>query len=64
MSDLPRFPLNLLNRKTAVRGLLDRLTAAEGIELKPQYEVESAHTAMALVSSGLGVCVLPGIAAQ
>ncbi|TGP55017.1 LysR family transcriptional regulator [bacterium M00.F.Ca.ET.159.01.1.1] len=62
LSDLKRFPLILLNRKTAVRGLLDRLTAAEGIELKPQYEVESAQTAVALVSSGLGVCVVPGIA--
>lgn len=62
LSDLLRFPLILLNRKTAVRGLVDRLTAAEGIELKPQYEVESAQTAVALVSSGLGVCVVPGIA--
>ena len=29
LSDLARFPLILLNRKTAVRGLLDRLTAAD-----------------------------------
>jgi DNA-binding transcriptional LysR family regulator len=59
---LARFPLILLNRKTAVRGLIDRLTRVEGIELKAQYEVESAQTAMALTSAGLGVSILPGIA--
>lgn len=59
---LARFPLIMLNRKTAVRGLVDRLTQEEGVELKVQYEVESAQTAMALMAAGLGVSIVPGIA--
>ncbi|KAA0592792.1 DNA-binding transcriptional LysR family regulator [Azospirillum lipoferum] len=59
---LAQFPLIMLNRKTAVRGLVDRLTRKEGIELKVQYEVESAQTALALASSGLGVSIVPSIA--
>ncbi|ASW10256.1 MULTISPECIES: LysR family transcriptional regulator [unclassified Rhizobium] len=59
---IAQFPLIMLNRKTAVRGLVDRLTREEGIELNVQYEVESAQTALALAASGLGVSIVPGIA--
>ncbi len=62
LSAVARMPLILLNRKTAVRGLLQRLTQEEGVELKVQYEVETAQTALSLASSGLGVSILPGIA--
>ncbi len=55
-------PLILLNDKTAVRGLIDRLTAEEGIVLTPQYEVENAQTAIALAEAGLGVSIVPSIA--
>lgn len=62
LAALAAYPLILLNRKTAVRGLVDRLTQEEGIELKVQYEVETAQTALALASSGLGISIVPGIA--
>lgn len=55
-------PLILLNQKTAVRGLVDRLIAEEGITFNAQYEVESAQTALALAAAGLGICIVPGIA--
>ncbi|MDH6265165.1 DNA-binding transcriptional LysR family regulator [Rhizobium sp. SG_E_25_P2] len=62
LEDLGQFPLIMLNRKTAVRALVDRLTREAGIELKVQYEVESAQTAVALASSGLGISIVPSIA--
>ncbi|MFM2277880.1 MAG: hypothetical protein RLZZ444_111 [Pseudomonadota bacterium] len=62
LETLARFPLIMLNRKTAVRGLVDRLVQEEGIELKVQYEVENAQTALALACSGLGISIVPGIA--
>ncbi|MDO6966511.1 LysR family transcriptional regulator [Rhizobium alvei] len=62
LETLARFPLIMLNRKTAVRGLVDRLIQEEGIELKAQYEVENAQTALALACSGLGISIVPGIA--
>ena len=52
----------MLNRKTAVRGLVDRLIQEDGIQLQVQYEVETAQTAVALASSGLGISIVPGIA--
>lgn len=59
---LSRFALVLLNRKTAVRSLVDRLTREAGVELHVQYEVDSVQTALALASAGLGVTILPSIA--
>lgn len=62
LEELGQFPLIMLNRKTAVRALVDRITREAGIELKAQYEVESAQTAVALASSGLGISIVPSIA--
>lgn len=62
LTDLAEFPLILLNRKTAVRGLVDRLMHEEEVELQAQYEVETAQTAVALAQSGLGISIVPGIA--
>lgn len=62
LSDIGKAPLILLNDKTAVRGQVDRIIVDEGVTLVPQYEVESAQTALALASAGLGVCILPSIA--
>lgn len=62
LEDLRHVPLIMLNRKTAVRALVDRLTREAGIDLKAQYEVESAQTAVALASSGLGISIVPSIA--
>ena len=61
-ASLAGVPLILLNQKTAVRGLVDRLIAEEGIVLNAQYQVESAQTAMALATAGLGICIVPSIA--
>lgn len=62
LSRLADQPLILLNRKTAVRALLDRLLEIEGVEVEAQYEVESAQTGLALARAGLGVFVVPSIA--
>ncbi|PWE53538.1 LysR family transcriptional regulator [Metarhizobium album] len=62
LSSFAGIPLILLNDKTAVRGLLDRLVADEGISFNAQYEVESTQTALALATAGLGVCIVPSIA--
>jgi len=62
LAHIAQFPLIMLNRKTAVRGLVDRLAQEDGIEINVQYEVETAQTAVALASSGLGVSIVPGIA--
>lgn len=59
---LARFPLILLSRKTAVRGVVDRLIQEASVVLNVQYEVESAQTALALTSAGVGVSILPKIA--
>jgi DNA-binding transcriptional LysR family regulator len=61
-AEISNAPLIMLNDKTAVRGLIDRIIADEGVVLAPQYEVESAQTALSLASAGLGVCILPSIA--
>lgn len=60
--DLTRYPLILLNAKTAIRSLIDRMVEREGLQLNLRYEVDSAHSALSFVSFGLGVCVLPKIA--
>lgn len=62
LAAVAKFPLIMLNRKTAVRGLVDRLIQEDGIQLQVQYEVETAQTAVALASSGLGISIVPGIA--
>ncbi|WP_417733667.1 LysR family transcriptional regulator [Roseovarius sp.] len=62
VTQLQDFPLILLNKATAVRALFDRLVAAESAQIKVQYEVVSAQTALAFASAGLGVCILPSIA--
>lgn len=60
LADIATYPLILLDKKTAARGLLDRIST--DLDLNIQYEVQYAYTAITLASAGLGVAVLPNIA--
>lgn len=60
LADLAAFPLILLDRHTAARGLLDRICG--DVTLNIQYEVQYAYTAITLAAAGLGLAVVPGIA--
>ena len=62
LSGFGNVPIIMLDDKTAIRGLLDRIIADHEISLNIQYEVQNAHTALALASSGLGIAIVPGIA--
>ena len=62
MAGLAHFPLIMLDRNTAIRALADRIVAEGQIRLNIRYEVQSAYTAIALASAGLGVAVVPNIA--
>jgi DNA-binding transcriptional LysR family regulator len=61
LADLAGQPCILLSSMTAVRGTIDAAAAALGVTLDVQYEVQQASTAMALVTAGLGVAILPKI---
>lgn len=62
LADVARFPLILLDRNTASRSLIDRMSAANALDLNIQYEVQNAFTAIALAASGLGVALVPEVA--
>lgn len=62
LADIAKYPLILLDSKTAARGLIDRIVAEAGLSLDVQYEVQYAYTAVALAAAGLGVAVVPFIA--
>lgn len=62
LSEVAHFPLIVLDRQTAIRGLVDRIVAEAHIHLNIQYEVQNAYTAIALASAGLGVAIVPNIA--
>jgi DNA-binding transcriptional LysR family regulator len=55
-------PCILLSRTTVTRAILDRATAALGLILDVQYEVEQVATAISLASAGLGIAIIPRIA--
>ncbi|SNT76966.1 LysR family transcriptional regulator [Paracoccus seriniphilus] len=60
LADIASFPLIVLDRQTAARGLLDRISG--DLDLNIQYEVQYAYTAITLAAAGLGVAVVPFIA--
>lgn len=64
LKDLSRFPIILLDERTAVRGQVDELARSEGVELSPRFEMQSAHSALALAASGMGIAVLPQVAVR
>jgi DNA-binding transcriptional LysR family regulator len=59
IGSLVNTPLILLNRTTATRGIIDRISAGLGVQLHAQYEVQNAITAIALAEAGLGVAIVP-----
>lgn len=62
LGDLDDAPIILLDKKTAIRTVIDEIISSEDIKLNAQYEVQNAHTAVALASAGLGIAIVPGIA--
>lgn len=62
LSEVANYPLILLDRQTASRALIDRISADQNLTLNMQYEVQNAYTAIALASAGLGVALVPEIA--
>ncbi|MFT3687933.1 LysR family transcriptional regulator [Paenirhodobacter sp.] len=62
LADLTALPLIMLDRQTAIRALTDRIAAAAGLCLRPNYEVQNAYTAIALAQAGLGVALVPEVA--
>lgn len=62
LRDLGQTPVILLDPKTALRQLVDRIAAKQGVTLNLRYEPQNTATAMALVEAGLGVAILSKLA--
>lgn len=60
--DLLKFPVIVLNKKTATRHLIERIAEKRTVTLNVRCEVENAYTGLALAQKGLGVALLPRIA--
>lgn len=59
VADLVSLPLILLDPNTATRNKIDHIAAEDEVNLHAQFEVQTAITAIALASSGLGVAIVP-----
>jgi DNA-binding transcriptional LysR family regulator len=57
--ELKKYPLIVLEKKTAARQALDRYLQTIGIMLEPSIEVGSWDLMKRLVESGMGVGVIP-----
>ena len=55
-------PLIVLDKKTSIRQLIDRLAHSRGVKLKVLFEIDNAYTGLALAELGIGVALLPRIA--
>jgi DNA-binding transcriptional LysR family regulator len=62
LADLVRMPVLLLNPATALRGLIERTVAEQGLTLNTNYQFSQVQTLIAAASAGLGVAILPKIA--
>ena len=62
--ELIRHPLILTNRGSSVRDVVDQAFAASGLTAAPACETTYMSTAVALVSAGLGVAILPSTAVE
>jgi LysR family carnitine catabolism transcriptional activator len=58
-ADLVEFPLILLKPGTGLRNLLEKPMQRWAGQFRLEYEVANIHTALGLISAGLGVSVLP-----
>ncbi len=61
-SDLQPLSLVALNGASGIRQLIDATMSAEGLSMKPSFEVSLITTALAFVEARLGVSVLPAYA--
>ena len=59
LSDLKKYPLVMLEKKTVARQALDRYLDSLGIWLEPSIEVGSWDLMKRLVASGMGLGVIP-----
>ena len=59
LTKLAKYPLIVMNKNTVVRTSLENFFTAHGVELQPSIEVGSWDLMKRLVSSGMGVGVIP-----
>jgi DNA-binding transcriptional LysR family regulator len=62
LSQLIRMPVLLLNPATALRALIERTVAEQGLVLTTNYQFSQVQTLIAAATAGLGVAILPKIA--
>ena len=62
LEELARMPVLLLNPATALRALIERTVAAQGLTLSTNYQFTQVQTLIAAANAGLGVAILPKIA--
>ena len=58
-SDLGDTPLISMTRDSSIRFLVDRAFQANGLNIRPAYEVSHMTTAIMMVEAGLGIAILP-----
>src|SRR6195952_320302 len=62
LEELARMPVLLLNPATALRALIEKTVAAQGLTLSTNYQFTQVQTLIAAASAGLGTAILPKIA--
>ncbi|WP_127599140.1 LysR family transcriptional regulator [Nitratireductor alexandrii] len=62
LKELGNYPILLNSKSTALRNLLEKTFAPEGLQLDIKFEVAHTHTIVALAEAGMGVGILPKIA--
>lgn len=63
LKEVCRHPLIVPNRESSVRESVEEIAHRDGLTIQPRYEPNFMATALGLVRSGLGVAILPEIAA-
>jgi DNA-binding transcriptional LysR family regulator len=61
---LTRYPLIMMDAETSVRAVVDGAFYASGLMPKPACEATYMMTAVAMVTAGLGLAILPGSARE
>lgn len=61
VEQLAALPVLMYSRTAALRGNLERVLAARGLEFDIRYEILHAHTLVAFARAGLGVAILPKV---
>jgi len=56
---LADFPILMITRATALRGMLDQAMVSRNLSFKTRYEFTQAQTLVSMACSGLGVAILP-----